>query len=82
MAIVFDSSSVTIFWFVSFFFPHLLMVLLVKMVEQVLAKHVQFLQKSVTQVSPSLLTGHLVKDYCSYVHNFKAGFLYSKCLFS
>ena len=65
-----------------FFFPHLLMVSLVKMVEQVLAKHVQFPQKSVTQVSPSPLTGHLVKDYCSYVHNFKAGFLYSKCLFS
>ena len=65
-----------------FFFPHLLMVSLVKMVEQVLAKHVQFPQKSVTQVSPSPLTGHLVKDYCSYVHNFKAGFLFCKGLCS
>ena len=27
-------------------------------------------------------TGHLVKDYCSYVHNLTAGFLFSNCLFS
>ena len=38
--------------------------------------------KSVTQVSPSPHTGHLVKDYCSYVHTFKAGFLFCKGLCS
>ena len=52
----------------------MVMVSLVTMVEQVLAKHdCSISKKSVTQVSPSPLTGHLIEDYCSYGHNFKAG---------
>ena len=47
-----------------------------------IAKHVLFPKNGVTQVGPSPHTGHLVKDYCSYVHNLTAGFLFCNCLFS
>ena len=47
-----------------------------------IAKHVLFPKNGVTQVGPSPHTGHLVKDYCSYVHNLTAGFLFCNYLFS